>query len=100
MNILPDERPVAPRIPAPFPLDGHPFDEAAVIEAITSLPRWKALGSDHLRSEMLRPIAEALSKVLALLYQLCWRWGYVSHLWRSAQVCAIFKKADRTLPSN
>jgi hypothetical protein len=99
-DILPGERQLAPRTSAPFSLDDHPFDDLSVLDAITSLPRRKAPGSDHLRSEMLRPIADPLSRVLALLYQLCWRWGYVSPLWRSAQVCAIFKKGDRTLPSN
>lgn len=99
-HLLPAHRIIADRPQPPFRLDNCPFDVQSVTAAIRELPRRKAPGPDHLRSEMLRPIAEPLAQVITPLYQICWRWGYVPLLWRSAQVCAIYKKGDRTLPSN
>jgi hypothetical protein len=103
-SLLPSRRPPAfPSSPiGPYPLpDLANFDHVAIAEVILkSIPSRKAPGSDHLRAEMLRPIARPLSALLSVLFRLCYRWSYVPKSWRSATIFPIFKKGDPKLPSN
>ena len=64
------------------------------------LPTRKAPGSDHIRSEMLKPIVTPLSAILSSFLHLCWNWTYLPLAWRTAQVVPIHKKGDPTHASN
>jgi hypothetical protein len=100
-RFLPHSRLPAPELPpGPHSLDDCPFTLNSVDAAIRRLPNRKAPGADHLRAEMLKPIRVPLSRILLLLFQLCWTWSYTPPGWRHAQVCPIYKKGDPTLASN
>jgi hypothetical protein len=106
---LPDDRqPAPPRPIGPHPLEfpdqpSHncPFDEEVVASLIRyRLARRKAPGYDHLRCEMFLPILWSFSRVVTLLFKLCWRWSMVPRSWCTAQVIPIYKKGDHTDPGN
>lgn len=103
-NLLPTSRPPAPPVsPAtPFPLETFSEFDAWNIEHIILklIPIRKAPGADHIRAEMLRPIARPLSAFLCVLFRLCWRYCFVPDSWRSATVFPIFKKGDPKQPGN
>ncbi|KAG1435723.1 hypothetical protein G6F56_013859 [Rhizopus delemar] len=66
--------------------DACPFDTEDVRYALLKrLSRRKAPGCDHLRTEMLLPIADTLVPVLTLLFRLCWIWSSVPSAWCTAQ---------------
>jgi hypothetical protein len=65
----------------PISLQDCPFDSSSNIDvSILELPNRKAPGSDHIKAEMLKPIASLLSEVISLLLQICWQWQWVSKL--------------------
>jgi hypothetical protein len=100
-RFLPNPRPTTPELsPVPHSLDDCPFTLNSIDAAIRRLPNRKAPGADHLRAEMLKPIRVPLSRILLLLFQLCWTWSYTPPGWRHAQVCPIYKKGDPSLASN
>lgn len=76
------------------------FDPGSIADCIKRLPRRKAPGVDHLRAEMLIPIAADLSQILSVFFSLCWRWCQVPSQWRLAQVFPIHKKGDPDDPGN
>ncbi|KAG1437812.1 hypothetical protein G6F56_012919 [Rhizopus delemar] len=81
--------------------DACPFDCEDVRYALLKrLSRRKAPGCDHLRTEMLLPIADSLVPVLTLLFRLCWIWSSVPSAWCTAQVVPIYKKGDPLDPGN
>jgi hypothetical protein len=78
-----------------------PFNEYLVGYMVKyRLARRKAPGSDHLRCEMFLPILWSFSRVVTLLFKLCWRWSMVPRSWCTAQVIPIYKKGDHTDPGN
>ncbi|KAG0924327.1 hypothetical protein G6F30_013661 [Rhizopus arrhizus] len=101
---LPSTRYNAPPIPSgPHCLedDPCPVDIETVRTALLKrLSRRKAPGCDHLRTEMLLPIADDLVPVLTLLFRLCWIWSAVPAAWCTAQVVPIYKKGDPLQPAN
>ncbi|KAG0927454.1 hypothetical protein G6F30_012709 [Rhizopus arrhizus] len=101
---LPSTRYNAPPIPSgPHCLedDPCPVDTETVRTALLKrLSRRKAPGCDHLRTEMLLPIADDLVPVLTLLFRLCWIWSAVPAAWCTAQVVPIYKKGDPLQPAN
>ncbi|KAG1301753.1 hypothetical protein G6F64_011523 [Rhizopus arrhizus] len=81
--------------------DPCPVDTQTVHTALLKrLSRRKAPGCDHLRTEMLLPIADDLVPVLTLLFRLCWIWSAVPAAWCTAQVVPIYKKGDPLQPAN
>ncbi|KAI7870880.1 uncharacterized protein EV154DRAFT_581118, partial [Mucor mucedo] len=102
-DTLPELRPSAPLIPmgpaitdpCDYKLGECPFTVDEVIISLQyKLARRKAPGVDHLRTEMLIPICDAIAPILAMLYSLCWIWSIVPKAWNTAQVVPIFKKGD------
>ncbi|KAI9470450.1 hypothetical protein BDB00DRAFT_746268, partial [Zychaea mexicana] len=77
-----------------------PITPAVVALAIERLPSRKAPGIDHVRSEMLKPIAATLAPFLCHLFQLCWMGSYTPEAWRVAQVLPIYKKGTPDDPAN
>ncbi|KAG1038994.1 hypothetical protein G6F43_012604 [Rhizopus delemar] len=93
--------PSIPTGPHNIGLDGCPFDEVSThLYMFKKLARRKAPGSDHIRTEMLLPIAKDLIPPLTLLFKLCWRWSSVPRAWCTAQVIPIYKKGDPLDPGN
>ncbi|KAI9250592.1 hypothetical protein BDA99DRAFT_445011, partial [Phascolomyces articulosus] len=60
----------------PMTLADFPITEETVSASIDRLPRKKAPGTDHLRSEMLKPIVTTIAPVLHKLFYLCWISSY------------------------
>ncbi|KAG1000902.1 hypothetical protein G6F27_013381 [Rhizopus arrhizus] len=100
---LPDTRYPAPLIPnGPHPIDeaSCPITTSTVHHALLKrLSRRKAPGVDHLRTEMLLPIADEVIPIITLLFQLCWKWSSVPSAWCTAQVVPIYKKGDALDPA-
>ncbi|CEG82710.1 hypothetical protein RMATCC62417_16742 [Rhizopus microsporus] len=95
---LPTTRLTAPHIPqGPHPVtpDVCPITESTVRYALLRrLSRRKAPGADHLRTEMLLPIAEVIVPVITLLFQLCWKWSCVPRLWCTAQLLELCLQSE------
>ncbi|KAG2190903.1 hypothetical protein INT47_004827 [Mucor saturninus] len=78
-----------------------PFQENHIYNAIKRLPNKKSPGSDHITSEMIKPIIDSSTTILKLLFRICWITGYTPELWRQSQIVPIYKGAgDQTMPSN
>ncbi|KAG1151011.1 hypothetical protein G6F37_006521 [Rhizopus arrhizus] len=84
----------APVVPELFDVASCSITIDDVNEDIKSLPRKKAPGVDHLTIEMLAPITEILTPILAYLFQLCWRWSPVTDPgnFRPISLTSIFRK--------
>ena len=101
---LPDTRYSAP----PILTGPHSIDEASCpittstvhYALLKRLSRRKAPGVDHLRTEMLLPIADEVIPTITLLFQLCWKWSVIPSDWCTAQVVPIYKKGDALDPGN
>ncbi|KAI9243685.1 hypothetical protein EDC94DRAFT_630509 [Helicostylum pulchrum] len=91
---------VSSELPFVDTTDNPRFDPTTVEVYIDCLPKRKAPGIDHLRAEMLIPIKEPLSRIISLLFELCWSWSTVPTAWRHAQVFPIHKKGDPSGPAN
>lgn len=76
------------------------FPSEDIKTMITTLPRRKAPGADHLRAEMIIPLRDTLAPLLSLLFEICCQWSYTPSLWRVAQVVPIYKKGDPTCTAN
>ncbi|KAG2225960.1 hypothetical protein INT45_006656 [Circinella minor] len=71
-----------------------------ITAALECLPKKKAPGIDHLRSEMLKPLISVLTPFLYKLFYLCWISSYTPESWRIAQVVPIHKKGPPDNPAN
>ncbi|KAG2224392.1 hypothetical protein INT45_002931 [Circinella minor] len=77
-----------------------PITEECITTTIQNLPRKKAPGNDHIRSEMLKPIIEIIAPILHYLFHICWLTTYTPSSWRVAQVTPIYKKGAPDNPAN
>jgi hypothetical protein len=77
-----------------------PWQVIDIVDIIKALANRKAPGTDHIRAEMLKPIKRRVSKILYILFSLCWHWSITPSFWRTAQVVPIFKKGDSSDPAN
>lgn len=105
-SFLPDATPRSEAPPAfdeflPHDLPASPLLSADNIKHhLRNLALRKAPGPDHLKAEMLQPLAPVLLPVLSVFFQLCWQWSYTPVLWRQATVFPIHKKGDVSDPAN
>ena len=84
----------------PFSPDSYPFSVDSIKSAIESLPRNKAPGIDHIKSEMIQPLIGILSPIFFYMFQLCWQWSYTPLSWRIGQIVPIYKKGSVSDPRN
>ncbi|KAG2190848.1 hypothetical protein INT47_000269 [Mucor saturninus] len=78
-----------------------PFTENHIYNAIKRLPNKKSPGSDHITSEMIKPIIDSTSTILNHLFRISWITGYTPALWRQSQIVPIYKGAgNQTQPNN
>ena len=67
---------------------------------LKSLPLGKASGPDEINNRVLREAANELSILLCDLFNYSLTKSQVPDKWKEANVCAIFKKGDKSLVSN
>ena len=60
----------------------------------------KAMGPDNISPRILKELAFELSEVLAHFFQQSLSIGVIPNDWKTANICPLFKKTDRTIPSN
>ena len=73
-------------------------------EGVTKLPKAlnpsKALGPDEFHPSVLKELASELRPVFAHLFQQSIDSGEIPKEWSLANICPLFKKADRSLACN
>ena len=60
----------------------------------------KAVGPDMLPTQVMKDHAELITPMLSKIFQQSLDTGDVPNDWRNANITALFKKGDRTLPPN
>ena len=60
----------------------------------------KAHGPDNIHPAVLRNCADTLSKPLSMIFNKSMQEGLLPEDWKSATVCPIFKKGDKSDPGN
>ena len=73
---------------------------AGVTKLLSDLNVSKAAGPDAIRPIVLKQLSQEISPVIALIFQTSLDSGTVPAEWKTAQVCPLFKKGDKTDPAN
>ena len=60
----------------------------------------KAMGPDGIHPRVLKELAPNISEVMAHFFQQSINRGTIPDEWKNANICPLFKKNDRTIPSN
>ena len=85
-------------------LGPSPFSEVPAfeigIEGVKGLKPHKASGPDNIPTRFLKEAANELAPALGLIFSASLIQGYVPDDWKTADVTPIFKKGDRSTPSN
>ena len=84
---------------APPMSDIHISNEG-VIKMMKGLNPSKALGPDELHPKVLKELPAELGPVFAHLFQQSFNKGEIPKEWSLANICPLYKKGDRALPSN
>ena len=67
---------------------------------LTSLKTNKATGPDQISSRILKDLAIEITPILTFIFQQSLNTGDVPSKWRVANISPIYKKGDRSIPSN
>jgi len=70
------------------------------ISVINELDQNKACGPDGIPAKLVKPISEALSPVLAKIFNICLENEYFPPEWKRANVIPLYKKFDRQSLTN
>ena len=89
-------------------MSGNPFpsvptflvDNKGVHKLLLDLNPHKAQGPDNIPTRFLKEFATEISPALTLVFQASLQQGMVPDDWKQAFVTPVFKKGDRTAPSN
>ena len=73
---------------------------AGVEKLLGELKIHKATGPDGVPSRILQECAHEIAPALSIIFQLSLSTGFLPDPWRQANISPIFKKGDRTKPSN
>jgi len=60
----------------------------------------KAKGPDNIHPRVLKELASELSEVMAHFFQQSIDMGSIPSEWKKVNTCPLFKKNDRSIPSN
>ena len=82
------------------PLETVVFTEEQVAEKIGKLNAFSARGPDNISAKLLQVTKTTISRPLAMLYQKSMKTGIVPEAWKMATVTPIFKKGQKSNPSN
>ncbi|CAH1247588.1 Hypp7951 [Branchiostoma lanceolatum] len=86
--------PVAPTIPS------LNISVEGVAKQLSSLNPSKSTGPDGIPPRLLKTVAEQIAPILQTIFSQSISTGDVPEDWRTANIAPIFKKGDRTMPSN
>ena len=76
------------------------INESDVVRVIDKLPVNKTPGPDKISPRIIREVKHQISKPLCILFNKSLTLGKVPSDWKCANVTPIFKKGDKSLPSN
>ena len=74
--------------------------EKGVAKLLSGLNPSKAMGPDQLHPRILKELANPLGRVLKHFFQQTLETGVLPNDWKDANICPLYKKNDRSLPSN
>ena len=75
-------------------------DLNGVLKLLSNLKPDKAAGPDSIKPVVLKQLKTEIAPVICLLFEKTLRTGLIPADWKKAQVCPLFKKGDKTEPSN
>ena len=76
------------------------FSHNAVYNKLSNLLPFKSPGPDNLHSFVLKSLCDIVCKPLAIIFQTSLDKMSLPNIWKTANVSSIFKKGDRSDPSN
>ena len=74
--------------------------ENGVLKLLKALNISKAAGPDGIRPRVLKELSPELAPILTLLFKASLHQQSFPDIWKHASVCPIYKKGDKTSPSN
>ena len=74
--------------------------EKGVLKLLQAFNISKAAGPDGIRPGVLKVLSSELAAIFTLLFQASLHQQSVPHIWKHANVRPIYKKCDKTKPSN
>ena len=81
-------------------LSNAAIEEGEIRDIIMSLPVNKASGPDNVNHRLLKHISISISSPLCILFNISLESGKFPSQWKEANVMPLFKKGDKSLPSN
>ena len=81
-------------------MPGITVSVSGVRKLLKDLNPHKAAGPDKLKPLVLKQLAETLAPLITILFQRSLETGKVPEVWNRAFVTPLFKKGDKSLPSN
>ena len=75
-------------------------DLNGVIKLLSNLKPDKATVQDSIRPLVLKQLKTEIAPVICLLFEKSLQTGQLPSDWKKVQVCPLFKKGDKTEPSN
>ena len=93
-NVPEDINPICPAMPE------IKIDLNGVLKLLSNLKPDKAAGPDSIKPVVLKQLKMEIAPVICLLFEKTLQTGQLPSEWKKAQVCPLFKKGDKTEPSN
>ena len=78
----------------------EPFTKEEILEAIKSLGKNKAVGTDGVSAELYQHFADAMADMYLPILEACYEARDLPTTTREALICLLFKKGDKRLPKN
>ena len=76
------------------------LDLNGVLKLLSNLKPDKAAGPDSIKPVVLKKLKMEIAPVICLLFEKTLQTGQLPSEWKKTQVCPLFKKGDKTEPSN
>ena len=87
--------------PSPFPnLEQIQIQPNGIKSLLSALNPLKATGPDNISGRFLKELHQELTPALTLNFQASLHQGQVPTIWKDAFITPLFKKGDRSKPSN
>ena len=91
--------PIIDNIPV-SPVSDIKFTTQGIEKLLSNLNPSKASGPDLVPTRILKAVSKEIAHVLCKIYQQSYDTGQVPLDWQQANVTAVFKKGDKTIPAN